>query len=150
RCECPNLAQENAGPSGSSLPADGARGGQSSVPAAEKTQRTRKSSPRRQASQTSRGLSGRTPLRAPSQSPAPAAAFPFAQRSASSVSFKSRMIVLRFSSVFSSSSSSKIGSDTIYFSLDQLPRSIVLQRSLQKGKSLSFSESVAFLQMGQR
>lgn len=37
-----------------------------------------------------------------------------------------------------------------YFSLDQFPKSVTRQRSLQNGNSLSFSELVGFLQIGQR
>src|SRR6267378_6512302 len=48
-----------------------------------------------------------------------------------------------------SSSSSKMGSDTTYFSAAQAPRSIKRQRSEQKGKSASVAESVGFLQIGQ-
>src|SRR6266704_3285188 len=58
------------------------------------------------------------------------------------------MIVLRLPSPFSSSSltaarspSSKIGSETTYFSLAQLPRSRRRHRSLQKGKSACTVES---------
>src|SRR6266496_6711663 len=65
------------------------------------------------------------------------------------------MIVLRLPSPFSSSSltaarspSSKIGSETTYFSLAQLPRSRRRQRSLQKGKSACTAESVGALQIG--
>src|SRR2546422_6731079 len=65
------------------------------------------------------------------------------------------MIVLRLPSPFSSSSltaarspSSKIGSETTYFSLAQLPRSRRRQRSLQKGKSACTAESVCALQIG--
>src|SRR2546426_7850825 len=65
------------------------------------------------------------------------------------------MIVLRLASPFSSSSltaarspSSKIGSETTYFSLAQLPRSRRRQRSLQKGKSPCTAESVCALQIG--
>lgn len=36
----------------------------------------------------------------------------------------------------------------LYFSLDQLPRSVRRQRSLQKGDSRSSSESTGFRQMG--
>src|SRR6185437_3509316 len=49
----------------------------------------------------------------------------------------------------SDNDSSVAGSDTLYFSLAQLPRSVRRQRSLQKGKSLSLVESVGFRQMGQ-
>src|SRR5580704_3100390 len=49
-----------------------------------------------------------------------------------------------------SSSSSKIGSDTTYFSAAHAPKSINRQRSEQNGKSASVAESVGFLQMGQR
>src|SRR5262252_1857493 len=55
-------------------------------------------------------------------------------------------MVLRLPSA--ASSSSKIGSDTTYFSLAQLPRSCIRQRSLQNGKSLCTSESVSVLQIG--
>jgi len=52
---------------------------------------------------------------------------------------------------FSSSSlSSKSGSDTTYFSADQLPRSCRRHRSLQKGKSALVAESESFLQIGHR
>src|ERR1700746_1265241 len=44
--------------------------------------------------------------------------------------------------------SSKIGSDTTYFSLAQLPRSCIRQRSQQNGKSLCIFESVSALQIG--
>src|SRR5260370_3726320 len=47
------------------------------------------------------------------------------------------------------SSSSKMGSDTTYFSAAHAPRSIKRQRSEQNGKSASVAESVVFLQMGQ-
>src|SRR5882724_9867175 len=50
----------------------------------------------------------------------------------------------------SSSASSKTGSDTTYVSLAHAPKSSRRQRSLQSGKSLWRSESVAVLQMGQR
>jgi hypothetical protein len=46
--------------------------------------------------------------------------------------------------------SSITGSLILYFSLAQLPRSINLQRSLQKGKSAEDSESVGFRQIGHR
>src|ERR1700737_2768823 len=59
---------------------------------------------------------------------------------------KSRITVLRSASA--TSSSSKIGSETTYFSVAQLPRSRSRQSSLQKGKSASLVESVAVLQMG--
>src|SRR5208283_531731 len=49
-----------------------------------------------------------------------------------------------------SSSSSKTGSETTYFSEAQAPRSSRRQRSEQKGKSACSAESVGFLQMGQR
>src|SRR5262252_2939222 len=55
-------------------------------------------------------------------------------------------MVLRLPSA--ASSSSKIGSETMYFSLAQLPRSCIRQRSLQNGKSLCTSESVSVLQIG--
>ncbi len=42
------------------------------------------------------------------------------------------------------------GSLITYFSLAQAPRSRRLQRSLQNGNSGLVSESVGFLQMGQR
>jgi hypothetical protein len=48
----------------------------------------------------------------------------------------------------SGASSSITGSVTTYLSLAQLPRSVVRQRSLQKGKSASVSESVGLPQMG--
>jgi hypothetical protein len=44
--------------------------------------------------------------------------------------------------------SSMTGLEILYFSLAQLPRSVKRQRSLQKGKSSSFSESVGFRQIG--
>jgi hypothetical protein len=50
----------------------------------------------------------------------------------------------------SNSESSNAGSLMVYFSVAQLPRSCNWQRSLQKGNSASFAESVGFLQMGQR
>lgn len=46
--------------------------------------------------------------------------------------------------------SSITGSLTLYFSLDQLPKSIKRQRSLQKGNSPSVSESTGFRQIGHR
>jgi hypothetical protein len=46
--------------------------------------------------------------------------------------------------------SSITGSLILYFSLDQLPRSIIRHRSLQKGKSGEDFDSVAVRQMGQR
>src|SRR5579863_7748778 len=46
-------------------------------------------------------------------------------------------------------SSSKMGSDTTYFSAAHAPRSVIRQRSEQNGKSASVAESVDFLQMGQ-
>src|ERR1700726_4484989 len=49
----------------------------------------------------------------------------------------------------SSPSSSKSGSETTYFSEAQFPRSKSRQRSLQKGKSRSTSESTGLRQMGQ-
>jgi len=57
---------------------------------------------------------------------------------------------LAVASAVSISSSSKIGSETTYFSLAQFPRSCIRQRSLQNGKSLCTSESVEALQMGHR
>src|SRR5208337_3691844 len=48
------------------------------------------------------------------------------------------------------SSSSKMGSETTYFSEAHAPRSSRRQRSEQKGKSACSAESVGFLQMGQR
>lgn len=45
--------------------------------------------------------------------------------------------------------SSEAGSEILYFSLAQFPRSVKRQRPPQKGKSLSFSESVGLRQMGQ-
>src|ERR1700730_12837825 len=48
----------------------------------------------------------------------------------------------------SSSSSSKMGSDTTYFSEAQLPRSRNWQRSLQKGNSGLHEESVGVLHIG--
>lgn len=44
--------------------------------------------------------------------------------------------------------SSNTGSEILYFSLAQLPRSVKRQRSLQKGKSLPVAVSVGFWQMG--
>src|SRR3989441_6358621 len=61
-------------------------------------------------------------------------------------SSKGRTMVFRLPSA--TSSSSKTGSDTTYFSLAQLPRSRSRQRSLQKGKSAWTAESVSALQMG--
>ena len=51
---------------------------------------------------------------------------------------------------FKRSSSSKMGSETTYFSEAQAPRSSRRQRSEQNGKSACSAESVGFLQMGQR
>jgi hypothetical protein len=45
--------------------------------------------------------------------------------------------------------SSITGSLILYFSLDQLPRSISLHRSPQKGNSVDDSESVGLRQIGQ-
>src|SRR5260221_4197792 len=53
------------------------------------------------------------------------------------------------SSSMATSSESKMGSDTTYFSAAHAPRSIKRQRSEQNGKSASVAESVVFLQMGQ-
>jgi len=50
----------------------------------------------------------------------------------------------------SGSNSSIAGSLILYFSLDQLPRSVSLQRSLQNGKSGEDSESVGVRQIGHR
>src|SRR5438445_2833845 len=61
-------------------------------------------------------------------------------------SSKGRTMVFRLPSA--TSSSSKTGSDTTYFSLAQLPRSRSRQRSLQKGKSAWTAESVSTLQIG--
>src|SRR5258707_7828837 len=47
------------------------------------------------------------------------------------------------------SSSSKMGSDTTYFSAAHAPKSINRQRSEQNGKSASVAEAVGFLQIGQ-
>src|SRR5205807_3733671 len=52
-----------------------------------------------------------------------------------------------FRSPSAASSSSRIGSDTTYFSLAQLPRSCIRQRSQQNGKSLCIFESVSALQI---
>src|SRR5271154_1591011 len=65
-----------------------------------------------------------------------------------SSSSRSTIIVLRGDSISSSSSSLKIGSETTYFSVAQLPRSRSRQRSLQKGKSPCTVESVGVLQIG--
>src|SRR5215471_8056210 len=46
------------------------------------------------------------------------------------------------------SSSSKMGSETTYFSLAQLPKSRSRQRSLQNGNSACTAESVSVLQIG--
>src|SRR5258708_7937953 len=61
-------------------------------------------------------------------------------------SSKGRTMVFRLPSA--TSSSSKTGSETRYFSLAQLPRSRSLHRSLQKGKSTWTAESVSALQIG--
>src|SRR5207302_10147729 len=53
-----------------------------------------------------------------------------------------------FRSPSAASSSSKIGSDTTYFSLAQLPPSCIRQRSQQNGTSLCILESVSALQIG--
>src|SRR5277367_4530395 len=65
-----------------------------------------------------------------------------------SSSSRSTIMVLRGDSSSSISSSLKMGSETTYFSVAQLPRSRSRQRSLQKGKSPCTVESVGVLQIG--
>src|SRR6266853_6499740 len=103
--------------------------------------------PRRPASQTYPELLAHSPRPGQLQSPQPVWVSVLLLQWMESSGFR-RASVSRSSS--SSSVSSKTGSDTTYFSLAQAPRSSRRQRSLQNGKFLSSSESVALLQIGQR